>query len=211
MKFTRKMILVDYDKYMTSNQPKQELDVTAKPLFSLNKEMVEILNKNNVSDSIKYKKYLKKLNRYLFLAKNKPISEKIKAEREKVIKKLKEIKKEPKIESKNETEPLFEEEEEEAEEEKAAKSISEESDESQDFYASVEEENDENFFGKVSTPKKTKRDLNIGDNTPTNSNTINVGSPQEFLRLMRSRPAAERQREISKWTNYENITKPKKK
>lgn len=68
MKFTRKMVLVDFDKYMKLNEkPEKELDTSAKPLYGLNSEMSEILNDNKLSDYEKHSKYLKKLNKFLFL------------------------------------------------------------------------------------------------------------------------------------------------
>jgi hypothetical protein len=70
MKFTRKMVLVDYEKYMESKKNTQEIDTSPKPLYDLSKEMQEILEKKNLSDYTKHNKYSEKLNKYLFLAKN---------------------------------------------------------------------------------------------------------------------------------------------
>jgi hypothetical protein len=64
MKHTRKMVLVDYEKYIR-NEPKAEMNVMPKPIFNLDKEMNDILNINGLSDREKHYLYLQKLNRFL--------------------------------------------------------------------------------------------------------------------------------------------------
>jgi hypothetical protein len=72
MKFTRKMVLVDYEKYINlKSQPDHEIDTSSKPLYGLNNQMSEILSDSTLSDYEKYNKYLEKLNRFLFLNKKK--------------------------------------------------------------------------------------------------------------------------------------------
>jgi hypothetical protein len=64
MKHARKMILVDYEKYM-QNEPKVDINVKPKNLFNLDKQMNEILNLNGISDREKHQMYLQKLNKFL--------------------------------------------------------------------------------------------------------------------------------------------------
>jgi hypothetical protein len=66
MKFARKMVLVDYEKYNKTTNLRNEINVSPKPLFDLDKEMYEILQKNDLSDHDKHKLYISKLNKYLF-------------------------------------------------------------------------------------------------------------------------------------------------
>jgi hypothetical protein len=62
-------------------------------------------------------------------------------------------------------------------------------------------------------PKTTKRYLNEKNQNPTSSKTsiFNSGTPFDFGRLLRSRDTDEKKAEISKWTNFEDINKRKKK
>jgi hypothetical protein len=72
MKYTRKMVLVDYDKYNNNNiNQKKEINVKPKPLFNLDKSMHEILQRNDLSDYEKHKLYFSKLNKFLFFIKQK--------------------------------------------------------------------------------------------------------------------------------------------
>jgi hypothetical protein len=66
MKQTRKMVLVDYDKYNQNYNRSREINVNPKPLFNLDKSMYEILQRNDLSDYEKHKLYAGKLSKYLF-------------------------------------------------------------------------------------------------------------------------------------------------
>lgn len=65
MKHARKMILVDYDQYM-SNQSKSDLNIDPKPLRVLDEEMFNTLNRGDISTYEKNELFKSKLNKYLF-------------------------------------------------------------------------------------------------------------------------------------------------
>jgi hypothetical protein len=67
MKAARKMVLVDYDKYMKLEKPAHELDTAPKPLYGLQNDINNILHEDKTSDYDKQNQYLKQLNRFLFM------------------------------------------------------------------------------------------------------------------------------------------------
>jgi hypothetical protein len=67
MKHARKMVLVDYDKHMHTYKPEHELDTAPKPLYGLQHEMTQVLEDKRLSDYEKQNRYLRKLNRFLYM------------------------------------------------------------------------------------------------------------------------------------------------
>jgi hypothetical protein len=67
MKEARKMVLVDYDKYMKILKPEHELDTSPKPLYGLHNDMNDILQDGRTTDYDKQNKYLRQLNRFLLM------------------------------------------------------------------------------------------------------------------------------------------------
>jgi hypothetical protein len=67
MKETRKMVLVDFDKYKKFEKPEHELDTAPKPLYGLHNDMNSILNDEKLSDYEKQNLYLQQLNRFLLM------------------------------------------------------------------------------------------------------------------------------------------------
>jgi hypothetical protein len=71
MSNVRKMVLIDYAKYnQIQNQPR-DLNVNPKPLINLDREIYDILQRNDLSDYEKQKLYSSKLNKYLFFVNQK--------------------------------------------------------------------------------------------------------------------------------------------
>jgi hypothetical protein len=68
MKHSRKMVLVDYDKYIQNQNQRSELNLKPKPLLNLDHEIYNILQRNDLSDYEKQKLYTSKLNKFLFFA-----------------------------------------------------------------------------------------------------------------------------------------------
>jgi hypothetical protein len=67
MKSARKMVLVDYDKYMKLEKPLHELDTAPKPLHGLQNDIHNILHSDKTTDYDKQNQYLRQLNRFLYM------------------------------------------------------------------------------------------------------------------------------------------------
>jgi hypothetical protein len=64
MKHVRKLVLVDYDKYIL-NQPKEELNIEPKPIRRLDEEMYNTLNRSDLSEYEKNALFTEKLKKFL--------------------------------------------------------------------------------------------------------------------------------------------------
>jgi hypothetical protein len=215
MKHTRKMVLIDYDRHMNAYKPEHELDTAPQPLHTLQHGMHNVLNDTELPDYEKQNRYLRELNRFLFLNKLKRIERESDAINELEMSKIKEklFESTPAKKEKKEHE-FFGEASPKKEKIQYQQSTDEVmSDDDSDSYVSTYEKEIErsNLFkmlqGAIPKPQTHSTPKQSTPKTPEQS-----GSPYEIYRSLRNRDipkpkSRKKSNNSSKWNSFEDINK----
>jgi hypothetical protein len=160
MKNSRKMVLVDYEKYMQNQNPRHELNVKPKPLLNLDQQIYNILQRDDLSDYEKQKLYTSKLNKYLFFVNHK-LSNTSSNESKKLVPK-EEVQEKPKFVFKRKREHINDSENESNQEESAG----DDDDDDDDTSTTTGETNDDMYKTPKSTPLKDFKKKTTNKKTP---------------------------------------------
>jgi hypothetical protein len=206
MKHARKMVLVDYDKHMSTNKPIHELDTAPKPLYALQSQMDQVLNDNKLSDYEKQNLYLRKLNKFLYLNQLNRKQNENKLIPDVAI---------PQIQNDTFEIPKFK------PVKRKREPSSSESDDSDTYVSTHEDSFIRTLQEKVkqgAIPKTPKQSTPKKPTTkqPTSKNNDQSGSPYEIYRQLRNRDVILTKKKLlnltkSKWNSFEDINKTLKK